>query len=156
MSGSGGDNTDLSSVLTDSATFTETNLGLETLNGVSVWHLRETMAIPGGTPKDHPGVGDYYITQAGELPFREVVSLTMIFPVPWGGSSIKTETVTEHSTLNYTRYGETFGATLPRACRGTHALAGRAGGQRSLWAGLVGRAERFARTLSHGAAITRR
>lgn len=159
VAGSGSDSGDLSSVLTGTASFTETNLGLETLNGVPVWHLRETMAIPGGTPQGHPGVGDYYISEADEIPLREVVSLTMLFPVPWSGSSVRTVKVIEHSTLDYTNYGETFGVTLPKACRGTQAAAqraGRAGERHSLWAGIVGRAERFARTSSRGAAITRR
>jgi hypothetical protein len=118
-SGSGSSSTDLGTALLGNARFTETNLGAETLNGVPVWHLRETMAIPGVTPKGKPGVGDYYVTQADDTPLREIVSLTTTFVFPGEGSSYTRVKVIQHSTTNFTAYGETFHVRIPRACRGT-------------------------------------
>lgn len=142
---SSGSGDEVSDSFLEDAQFTETNLGLETLNGIQVWHVRETMTIPGMTPQGRPGVGDYYISQADQTPVREIVSLTMTFLLPAKGSSYTREKIIQHSVQNYGQYGETFQVTLPRACRGTGSVAQRAGSMLgATWSRAVGRAARLA------------
>lgn len=113
-SGSGsGSGEDLSAIF-NTASFTQANLGPETLNGIPVWHIRETMTIPGVTPKGQPGTGDYYISQSDVVPLREVVSLTMNMVDP--GSASGRMKIIQHSTQDYSQYGETFSVTIPAAC----------------------------------------
>lgn len=108
---------DISSALLGNITTTDTDLGLTTLKGVSVWHIRETMVIPGVTPANHPGTGDYYIAQDDYRPLRETVDLTMTFTLPGKGNTVNRNTIAETGVEDFTRYGETFSVTLPKACR---------------------------------------
>jgi hypothetical protein len=75
------------------------------------------MAIPGVTPANQPGTGDYYIAQTDETPVREVVALTMSIADP--GSKSGRVTIVQNSTQDYSRYGETFQVQVPKVCRST-------------------------------------
>jgi hypothetical protein len=83
------------------------NLGVETLNGVAVWHVRDT-----GTAvleqKPQTITVDLYIAQASHSLLRLVNT---------SNGSVGKNAIAETSSVDFSKYGEAVSVTLPVACR---------------------------------------
>ena len=84
------------------------NLGQDTVDGQSVWHVRVAITVTLGG-QDLPMTIDYYIAQS---------DYTMVRDTAVASFTLQGVTPNENMTNDYSRYGEAVWVKLPGACKG--------------------------------------
>jgi hypothetical protein len=91
-----------------------TNLGLEALDGVTVWHVRTIMTIPGVMLPNQPATADDYIAQSDYARIRATTKFVFQYKDP---DLHLTVTIRYTTSDNYSRYGEPVKIEVPEQCR---------------------------------------